>query len=654
MFGSRTRWVLFIVLGVIISLSQCKRWESDINDTQDDLVYLNHSDTVKYVGINTCKQCHGEIYKTYLSTGMGSSFHAARPEYSKGDFNHQVLIDSTLNFCYQPYWQKDTLWLKEFRIADGGDTVYKRHQRIDYIVGSGQHTNSHMYWQQGYLYQAPFTWYAQQAKLDMPPGFENGANSRFSRKIGLECTSCHNAMPTGFVKGSINKYAQVPSAIDCERCHGPGEAHVKRMRAGEIVDTAKAIDYSIVNVGKLSPALQFEVCQRCHLQGNPVLAEGKSFFDFKPGMELKAVMDVYLPRYSNAEDNFIMASHADRFKQSKCLVNNLEFNCTSCHNPHVSVSETRINKFNLVCGNCHGGSNQTECTAPKHERQIVQNNCVGCHMPLSGSTDIPHVSIHDHRIQIPSKKARESDIKKFMGLMAVNNPSPSNRSKTMAYLQQYERFTANSVYLDSAGFFIDRMTDSQEKFKLMVYRLYLAEEFEKLLQMVRERGINESLAMLKARSYDNYDAWTAYRIAEAARKIPDGYEVANRFLKRSLELMPYNPDVSSKYSSLLLQNGKKDEAESFLLNLLEEYPDQRDALNNLGFLYLTSARFSDAKRYFRKALKLDPDYELAWLNLASACLQLNESLEAKKALEQALRINPQNLRARSLYETIKA
>ena len=39
--------------------------------------YLNHNDTVKYVGMNECKACHYDIYESYIQTGMGKSFSSA-------------------------------------------------------------------------------------------------------------------------------------------------------------------------------------------------------------------------------------------------------------------------------------------------------------------------------------------------------------------------------------------------------------------------------------------------------------------------------------------------------------------------------------------------------------------------------------------------
>ena len=131
--------------------------------------------------------------------------------------------------------------------------------------------------------------------------------------------------------------------IDCERCHGPGEIHVQQKLSGNIIDTSKYIDYSIVNPKKLNIDLQFDVCQRCHLQGNAVLLEGKTFNDFKPGEHLKDVMDIYLPRYED-DDDFIMASHPDRLKQSACFQNST-LTCISCHNPHKSVTSLSSDYF---------------------------------------------------------------------------------------------------------------------------------------------------------------------------------------------------------------------------------------------------------------------------------------------------------------------
>lgn len=342
-----------VMAGALLLLFSCQNAENQPVEIAPT-AYLNHGDSAQYVGIATCKQCHLDIYNTFIQTGMGKSFGPATREKSAGDYeNLNTLYDSVLNFNYNVYWRDNRLTLAEWRAKNHAkyhpelpldkqkNITHLRTQNIDYIVGSGQHTNSHIFSENGYLFQAPFTFYTQKHTLDFPPGFENGNNSRFSRPIGLECMSCHNAMPTGFVAGSENQFAKVPGGIDCERCHGPGSLHVGRINRGIAVDTSKRPDLSIVNPKRLSPQLQMQICQRCHLQGNTVLKPEKSYFSFVPGMRLDSVMEVYLPRYTTSGSEFIMASHIDRFTQSACYAQSAgKFVCTTCHNPHISVQQT--------------------------------------------------------------------------------------------------------------------------------------------------------------------------------------------------------------------------------------------------------------------------------------------------------------------------
>lgn len=641
------KWGLIVTLaGLVFSVARCTRDVPEIAEDETDLVYLNHSDTVKYVGIETCKQCHYSIYQSFVETGMGSSFGVADTGKSIAKISgHSSLFDSYHNLNYHPFWDNDSLHVKEFRLS-GKDTIYKKKVTIDYVVGSGQHTNSHIYEYQNYLFQAPFTWYAQKGKLDLPPGYENGANSRFDRKIGLECTSCHNAMPTGFVPGSINKYTKVPKAIDCERCHGPGELHVKRMMAGEVVDTSEEIDYSIVNLKKLPVDLQFEACQRCHLQGNSVMAEGKTFFDFKPGMKLNSVMDIYLPRYSNSDDEFIMASHVDRFKQSKCYLNSMEsFNCVSCHNPHISVKVTGSTQFNNSCYNCHSGAPKHECTELESKLKARDFNCVACHMPNSSSIDIPHVTVHDHKIKVPGKIKDATGLKEFLGLVAVNNNKPTTRSKAVAYLQQFERFDNKPYMLDSAEYFLKKLGTQVQQKNLWVHYYFLRKDYGAIATLVSKVGQLAFLQSLNKTTYDNADAWTAYRIGESFSN--QGNKQSLEFYKKATELAPYIPDFMNKYATALVGAGRVEEGVAVFEQLLKDLPNHKEALNNLGFVYMQQGKLQLAQLFLEKSLAEDPDYEKGWLNMASFHILKENKPMAMKAINEVLRINPRNEKAKS-------
>ena len=47
---------------------------------------------------------------------------------------------------------------------EGEDTSHKFLQKIDYVIGSGNHTNSHIFSINGYLHQLPYTFYTQEKK----------------------------------------------------------------------------------------------------------------------------------------------------------------------------------------------------------------------------------------------------------------------------------------------------------------------------------------------------------------------------------------------------------------------------------------------------------------------------------------------------------
>jgi hypothetical protein len=627
---------------LVLLLAQCNnRSQETATPAKEVYAYLNMADSIGYVGINTCKQCHSTVHQTFQHTGMGMSFGKADTAKSAAIFKGKEIYDADLDMHYKPFWKGDTaLWLMEYRMR-GRDTVHKLVTYIDYIVGSGQHTNSHILNEGGYHFQAPFTWYAQKQKLDLPPGYEQGANNRFERPIGLECMSCHNAMPTKFVTGSYNKFESLPMGIDCERCHGPGALHVKRVSNGQLVDTSKAIDYSIVNPKKLSTQLQFELCQRCHLQGNAVLAEGKSFFSFKPGMELKSVMDVYLPRYEHGEDQFIMASHADRLKLSNCFLKSEgSLTCISCHNPHISVKATNVNQYNLACQGCHSKEQQARCTADEAALVAENNNCVHCHMPMSGSTDIPHVTVHDHYIRKPQTQ-KIQELGRFLGLRAINNTKPSLRSRILAYLQQYERFGGDAQMLDSAASLLV-MYNGSDAVRLKIHLLSLQQNFNALTAEAEKFGGAQLRKRFCTMESENRDAWLHYRIGEGYMRL-NKVGQAQPFLEQADSLAPYVLNFKSKLADCYQRQGALPKAEATYRAVLQELPTHKVSLNNLGFVYVQLGRLGEARIYLERCKRYHPDYEQLWLNLAQLALLEQNPTEVKEALQQVLRINPDNV-----------
>jgi len=627
--------------------------------------FLNHGDSAAYVGINTCKTCHPDIYQTFIETGMGKSFDNASKLKTSALFGVKAtLYDANSDFYYHSFFRDDTMKVLEFRLR-GSDTIFKRLETVNYIIGSGQHTNSHMMMRNGYVTQMPMTFYTQKKQWDLPPGFEDGHNTRFGRKIGLECMSCHNSYPD-FVLGSENKFASLPNGIGCERCHGPGSIHVKQKSRGELIDTSKYIDYSIVNPGKISPNLQFDICQRCHLQGNAVLKNGHSFYDFKPGQKLSDFMTVFLPKYSNAEDEFIMASHADRLKQSACFIKSQKnksqdklrpykntMTCVTCHNPHKSVKLQKDEYFNNKCNNCH--TSNEPCSADKKLLIGANNNCVSCHMPRSGSIDIPHVTVHDHFIRKPKSNMALKQAKTFLGLYAINESNPDAKTKSLAYINQYEKFEKKPYYLDSAGIYLNKLKAEplMNNIHIKVHLNFLKNNFDAIINDIETFDQNKLLSQVFIKqSYENNDAWLCYRVGEAYQ-YKSNFVNAQKFYAQAYNLAPYFPDFLNKYSSACLNNNQASMAQSLFEKLVKEFPNYAPGYSNLGYLYLTQENITKAIFYFEKALQLDPDYELALLNKASVLMYQNKNKEAKEVLKHIIARNPNQEKAKQALLQIK-
>ena len=642
------RWI--VVVGVFLFLTAiltfCNQKVEGVHSP-----YLNLADSIEYVGMQTCRSCHPDVYETFTQTGMGLSFDTASVSKTSADFSKYHLIYDTINsLYYRPFFKDSIFYIEEFRLAEK-DTVHKRVEKVDYIVGSGQHTNSHILSFNGYIYQAPITYYTQEKRWDMAPGFRT-KNQRFSRLLNTECITCHNHFPNQ-VEGSHNKFTEMPKGIECERCHGPGEIHRREKLAGNLVDTSKYIDYSIVNPANLSRDLQMDLCQRCHLQGVAVLNEGKTFFDFKPGMALSDVMNVYLPRYTNSHEKFIMASQADRLRMSDCYQNSETLSCLTCHNPHHSVTSTNTSKFNDACINCHQ-ENKDQCAVNQILFDEAGGNCVSCHMPRSGSVDIPHVNITDHNInrqtalrKYQPKSNEKKSVAKFLGIESLTKDDPTDLEMAQGYLALYDKFVESPVVLDSAKLYLDRSSAANvDKLKAELHYFFVKKDYQSLIK--KFEASKSSIPNQDKLIHD----WTAYRIGQSYLKLNQP-QSAIEFLNIAAVDEPLNLEFLEKKAVALIRLGKISKAKTIFEFVLSENPKRKLSLSNLGFLIAQAGDLDLAESYYDQAIGLDPDYVQALLNKAAVRLYKKDTPVTIGLLKRILLINPSHEQAMQLLEQLE-
>lgn len=627
-----------------------------------DLTFLNWSPDAEYVGRDTCGECHQAQHETFIRSQMGRSWKHARLSLSDADWDGLAPLYSEYDdLYYLPFARAENLFVREYRIVDG-DTVHNRVEQIDFIVGSGHHTNSHIYEENGYLYQIPVTWYAQDEKWGLAPKFQKAANNyRFERVITDECMACHNGQPE-FVAGSENRFEAVPSGIGCEKCHGPGSIHVERIRAGEVVDVATGYDPSIVNPAKLSPEREMDVCARCHMQGASVFREGETPLDWRPGKPLASHENVFWPRQPDSTEHFIMASHPDRLWMSECYLSTWEedsafekMTCLTCHDPHLPIEEQRrTSSSSAVCQSCHAGADLAGpttpgCTEPTVIAGTAEATCIDCHMPESYTTDIPNVRVTDHYIRIPDPPTdpltpdEVESARRLVRMASLVVDAPTDLDVANGFLTYYEQVTNRPGMLDSARVRLAearRAGDEQGLVTSTIRLWYLQGEYGSIRRYVTSGEFE-----------DPSDAWTYYRIGEAYSNEARHAEAVT-WLERAVDLGPDHLRFLDKLGISLTQSGRLAEALRVYDRLLSLNPRFEAGWNNRGFARLAGGDLEAAEEDFRTALSLNPNLELAKANLASLLYNLGRSGEARPLVRELMNRHPENRQYDQMWQLV--
>ena len=371
-----------------------------------------HSD-LAFVGSDACRECHQEIYDRYKASPMGRSIRTAEAAIAELGDEQRVAFHAGPR-DYEVSVVDGKLLHAESMVHDG-EPLYRQQKEIAYVLGSGQRGRSYLIHEHDRLFQSPIGWYAashfeqddqgasrqdSSGAWDLSPGYQPESHPRFSRVIDEGCLYCHagrtNPKEASHDRFHNNTFHEL--AIGCERCHGPGQAHVD-FHAG-----VKEASDVIVNPAKMEdPILRDNVCNQCHLLGQSVVRRrGKSFFSYRPGERLEETF-VMMTRPSNQTGSRISAvSQVEQMRKSQCYIGSQEqLSCTSCHDPHFSPApQDRIAHYRDRCLQCHQDQG---CSLDESDRQREQNSCVACHMPRLPTSNVPHTSLTHHGIVRPGQ-----------------------------------------------------------------------------------------------------------------------------------------------------------------------------------------------------------------------------------------------------------
>lgn len=320
-----------------------------------------------YVGDEACRSCHQDKFETYLNSAHHLASRLPGPSSIDGKFSPGSNLLSTSN-PYLLYVMTKTgeRFFQSAVVKLPPSEVISRKEPFDLVIGSGRKGQTYLYWKGDQLFELPVSYWAETGQWMNSPGYPDGLPN-FDKPIIPRCLECHTTY-IGSLQPPLNRFRRstLVLGITCEKCHGPGRAHVER---GEAKD--------IVNPASLSRDRQIDLCALCH--AGPGTGKAAAF-SFVPG----EVLGQYLSLPDNASDtpDDVHAHQAQQLSSSRCFRSS-GMTCATCHDVHKPQRD--VASYADRCLTCHRIEN---CGKYPTMGAQIRHDCVNCHMPLRQSNQI--------------------------------------------------------------------------------------------------------------------------------------------------------------------------------------------------------------------------------------------------------------------------
>lgn len=511
------------------------------------------------VGSQACAACHAEIYRSFMLTPMAQSSGRVGTAEAKEQFGSVEFRDTHNAFSYTVGQDAGDYYFDFRRVAAPPPLTGRR--KLDYFVGSGSEARSYLMNVDGFLYEAPVSYYRNSASWKPAPGYASNDFPYLTRPVLPGCLQCH-ASGIQPIAGTQNKYASPPfreGGVGCERCHGPGSEHI-------------ATGEAMVNPEKLAKAERDSICEQCHLSGEiRVPKPGKIEGNLKPGERLSNDLTVFVR--AGAPSELRVTSHVENLAQSACKrASGEKLWCGTCHDPHtVPEANQKAKYFRSKCLGCH---EESACNATQSARRANGDDCILCHMPRNPVSDIEHVVFTDHSIR-RHPTASGSAPKKNAELVPFGGGEADTRDLGLAYAM---------VALRDGN-----ATDVERAFQLLKDVVARnsgdAETLTYLAQFYRDRKDDAHALPLYQ------DAWGMDKTQYAAGAALGAYQMqrgnleeAIRLWRETLAISPALVLVRTNLAAALVRTGHADEAQATLRKALEFNPTlqaARDLLDQI-------------------------------------------------------------------------
>ena len=354
-----------------------------------------------YVGAQACAACHAQMHDTWTRGRHSRMLQPAGASTVVGDFSKSSITLHGRTF--------------QLRAADGAFFVTESYltgkpqeHRIEFTLGSRRVQHYLTTIDKGWIVVLPPSWDVQRRQwFDNMDIVRPAAGDRTPvQQWNKDCVGCHVSGEVKRFDASTRDYATrwTDFGTSCERCHGPGRAHVRQYSQPHPGDAPA--DRLIVKPTRLDATRSSMICAQCHSLRNvinPDYTAGGDYYDFfHPRLEYDPGTDRELPYWPDGRPRRF-SNDAIGLWQSACFRRG-QATCTTCHRdphePNVDRNPQLAAGNNALCTQCHDAIGRDPTAHTRHASSSAGSACVECHMPKTVIS--LNATMRDHTMSVPA------------------------------------------------------------------------------------------------------------------------------------------------------------------------------------------------------------------------------------------------------------
>ncbi|MBT9330094.1 tetratricopeptide repeat protein [Paracidobacterium acidisoli] len=608
-----------------------------------------------YVDPAVCISCHQDVEQTFSHTGMGRSIQSPSAAGVIEDYQHKnTLYNQRSDTWYTMVERDGSFYQRRHQVGPDGKEANVLEERVDYVIGSGDQARSYLHRDaDGRIIQLPVSWYSEEGgHWAMTPGYDQRDQEDFHGAISYDCIFCHDAYPRPAVSRDILESGEpifekpLPEGIDCQRCHGPGKAHVDAARSDK--STILQVRSAIVNPARLSRQRQMEVCMECHLSTSGSQGENVSrrydrgIFSYIPGRPLSDYK-LYFDRADNEQhkNDFKVADAAYRLVFSACYRKS-GMTCLTCHNPHVEKQgPAAIPGYTKICESCHQSVKHTVALP-------AGQNCISCHMPQRRGQYAVNIVLTDHYIQ---RERPQGDLTAH--LQEPEEGAQPAEKLALFYPSSLPKTPKNALYLAAAQ--VESNPGNADNIHAL--RTAIGQDKTAPAEILAALGNayaadgNASEAeqwLEQARSRKPASRPIVKELAEVL--FTEGkYQRAAEVLQQVSSTPPFDSALLADLGNAYARQGMLDQAQAALERSIAINPETAQAYNLLGLISIQRGDDAKAGGYFREALLYQPGLAEADDNLGKLQMGNQDFTGAEYDLKRAIASDPKDADSHHSY-----